>query len=173
VAPAGLASKQPLLFSRIGVGFDDAPPAHQALEFARSLARRAHAELRLIWAAHLVWRALPLSAISYADPNYFREVHADVEARLEQVAAPIREELDVRTEIASGGTVGALVKQSEHLDLLVLGSRGYGPLARVLLGSVSRDVVHASRCPVLVVPRETNQPEDAEQSAETIADETG
>jgi nucleotide-binding universal stress UspA family protein len=88
VAPAGLASTQPLHLSRIGVGSDDAPPAHNALGIARSLARRAHAELRLVWAAHLVARALPLAAISYADPNYFREVCAEVEARLEQAASP-------------------------------------------------------------------------------------
>jgi nucleotide-binding universal stress UspA family protein len=173
VATAGLASKQPLSFARIGVGFDDAAPAHEALAFARLLARRAQARLHLIWAAHLVGRALPLAAISYADPNYFREVRAQVEARLEQVAAPIREELDVHTEIASGGTAGALIKKSERLDLLVLGSRSYGPLARVLLGSISRDVVNRAHCPVLVVPRRTKQPEDVEQSTETIAEETG
>lgn len=60
---------------------------------------------------------------------------------------------DVRTEIASGGTVAALVRHSQDVDLLVLGSRSYGPLERVLLGSVSRAVVNNAHCPVLVVPR--------------------
>jgi len=166
VAPAGLASKQPLHFSKIGVGFDDAPPAHNALGFARSLARRAHAELHLVWAAHLVARAMPLVGITYADPNYFQDIRAGVEAQLEQAASPIREELYVHTEILSGGTVAALIKKSEHLDLLVLGSRGYGPVKRVLLGSVSRSVVNGARCPVLVVPLEINQPGDAGQSSE-------
>ncbi|HEX7609452.1 MAG TPA: universal stress protein [Solirubrobacteraceae bacterium] len=56
-------------------------------------------------------------------------------------------------EIVAGETVAALEKQSERLDLLVLGSRGYGPLARVLLGSVSRKLANRAHCPVLVVPR--------------------
>jgi nucleotide-binding universal stress UspA family protein len=42
---------------------------------------------------------------------------------------------------------------AEGVDLLVVGSRGYGPLARVLLGSVSRKVVQDAPCPVLVVRR--------------------
>jgi nucleotide-binding universal stress UspA family protein len=46
-----------------------------------------------------------------------------------------------------------LVKASEQLDLLVLGSRAYGPLRSVLLGSVSRRVTAGAHCPVIVVPR--------------------
>ena len=41
------------------------------------------------------------------------------------------------------------------VDLLVAGSRGYGPLMRVLLGSVSTQLVAEAPCPVLVVPRPT------------------
>ena len=39
------------------------------------------------------------------------------------------------------------------MDLLVVGSRGYGPLRRVLLGSVSSELMHSAPCPVMVVPR--------------------
>jgi hypothetical protein len=45
------------------------------------------------------------------------------------------------------------VSVSSHLDLLVMGSRGYGPRLGALLGSVSRRVTWNARCPVLVVPR--------------------
>lgn len=41
----------------------------------------------------------------------------------------------------------------EGLDLLVLGSRGFGPLRRVLLGSVSSELVREAPWPVMVVPR--------------------
>ncbi len=67
-------------------------------------------------------------------------------------AAPIRDEVRLRTVIAHGASGDAIVEQSEHVDLLVLGARGCGPLKRVLLGSVSRHVVNGARCPVLVVP---------------------
>lgn len=153
VAPAGLADNREFRFSRIGVGFDDTPTAHDALAVAHSLARCAGAELRLLWAAHLTTRALPLAATSYANPDYFEQVRAEVEDRLEQAAAPIREDVSVRAEIVRGQTTEALVEQSERLDLLVLGSRGYGPLKSALLGSVSRRVVNGARCSVLVVTR--------------------
>jgi hypothetical protein len=42
---------------------------------------------------------------------------------------------------------------TDNLDLLVCGSRGYGPLRAVLLGSVSRVVTSAAACPVIVLPR--------------------
>ena len=41
----------------------------------------------------------------------------------------------------------------QGVDLLVTGSRGYGPMTRVLLGSVSRKLINEAPCPVLVVPR--------------------
>ena len=163
VAPAGLAT-QPIRFSTLGVGFDDTPPAHDALNVARLLAVRVGAELRLIWAAHLETRALPRAFTSYLQPNYFQEIRAEVEDRLERAAAPIRDEVHVASKIVSGPTANALVKQSAHLDLLVLGSRGYGPLDRVLLGSISRRVMNDARCPVLVVPRGTRTLEDAKQA---------
>lgn len=52
-----------------------------------------------------------------------------------------------------GHAAGELMREGDDLDLLVLGSRGYGPPGAVLLGSVSRRVVAHARCPVLVVPR--------------------
>ena len=173
VAPAGLKSTQPIRFSTLGVGFDDTPPAHDALNVARLLAVRAGAELRLIWAAHLATRALGPAFTSFLQPNYFQEIRAEVEDRLERAAAPIREEVHVASRIVGGQTVKALVKQSAHLDLLVLGSRGYGPLDRVLLGSISRRVMNDARCPVLVVPRGTRTLEDAKQSVEAPSSQAG
>jgi len=167
VAPTGLGTGRALRFSKVGVGFDDTPAAYDALEVARFLAHAAQAELHLIWAAQLVARALPLAATGYLQPNYYAEVRAGVEERLERAAAPIREDMVVRTSIVGGGTTDALLEQSDHLDLLVLGSRGYGPVQRVLLGSVSKSVVNAARCPVLLVPRGIRTLDEAQQPAES------
>ena len=54
-------------------------------------------------------------------------------------------------------TVIALEQFSNDVDLLVCGSRGYGPLGSVLLGGVSRRLVHRAACPVIVVPRGTER----------------
>ena len=60
-------------------------------------------------------------------------------------------------EVLVDGPVVALERFSHDVDLLVCGSRGYGPLGSVLLGGVSRRLVHRAACPVLVVPRGTER----------------
>jgi nucleotide-binding universal stress UspA family protein len=169
VAPPGLAAKRETGFASVGVGFDDTPAARDALAVAHSFARRAGAELRLLWAAHLATRALPLAFTSYLNPDYFQQVRAEVEDRLERAAIPIRADVPVRAEIVPGDTAAALVKESERLDLLILGSRGYGPLGSVLLGSVSRSVVEDARCPVLVIPRGVRSLDDAAHASDPAA----
>jgi nucleotide-binding universal stress UspA family protein len=44
-------------------------------------------------------------------------------------------------------------RRSRDLDLLIVGSRSYGPLGAVLLGAVTRRLVYAAECPLMVVPR--------------------
>ena len=155
VVPAerGDETGEPRRLTRIGVGFDDTPEAHDALQLAHLVANRLGGTLDIIWAAHLVARALPLAFLGYIDADYFEQVRATIEDRLERAADSVRDGHSIKTEIASGQTVAALVERTAHLDLLVLGSRGYGPPKRVLLGSVSRAVIGAAHCPVLVVGR--------------------
>jgi nucleotide-binding universal stress UspA family protein len=59
----------------------------------------------------------------------------------------------VQPEFVVGDPVEELAKRSEAADLLLTGSRGYGPMRAVLLGSVSGRLVREADCPVIVVPR--------------------
>ena len=59
----------------------------------------------------------------------------------------------VEREFVVGDPVDELVARSEDADLVIVGSRGYGPLRSVLLGSVSAKLVRRAACPVMVVPR--------------------
>jgi len=55
-------------------------------------------------------------------------------------------------------------------DLLMVGSRSYGPFARTLLGSVSSTLIHTAPCPVLVVPRPHHAKVPAELSEPAVAE---
>lgn len=57
----------------------------------------------------------------------------------------------IRT-MASGGAAAAILDAAENADLVVVGSRGLGGFASLALGSVSYQIVHHAKCPVIVVP---------------------
>jgi nucleotide-binding universal stress UspA family protein len=59
---------------------------------------------------------------------------------------------DVTVEVATGEAAEELVRASRDADLLVVGSRGGGGFARLLMGSVSTQVTHHAACPVVVIP---------------------
>ena len=69
-------------------------------------------------------------------------------------ARPRAEGIAVRSEVLWGRAAEELTSRSGAFDLLVCGSRGYGPVRSVVLGSVSRALVSHAACPVLVMPRE-------------------
>ena len=56
-----------------------------------------------------------------------------------------------------GNAATALVDQSADVDALVLGSRGYGALRSALTGAVSGKVARAASCPILIVPRASEE----------------
>jgi nucleotide-binding universal stress UspA family protein len=59
----------------------------------------------------------------------------------------------VRTEVHRGRPADALLELGGRVDLLVIGSRRWGPVARVMLGSTGEALMHDAGCPVLVTPR--------------------
>ena len=64
-----------------------------------------------------------------------------------------RGEVETTTSLTDGDPAAVLEAESGELDLLVLGSRGYGPLRSVILGSVSAAAVEGAACPIVVTPR--------------------
>jgi nucleotide-binding universal stress UspA family protein len=75
----------------------------------------------------------------------------------------------VTVEVVAAPIVGALAAGSEAWDLLVCGSRGYGPVRSVLLGSVSRGLTHAAHCPLLVLTRGAEPPIESLFAGEAAA----
>ncbi len=145
----------------IGVGFVDSPEGHAALGAAHMLAARVGARLRVIAALH------PSGGLDAAMAAGIRPQRgamlegrrrAEVEAGLERAVAALPAGVEVESELHVDDPADVLLRISEHVDLLVCGSRGYGPLRSVLLGGVSRRLVDGSQCPVLVLPREARLP---------------
>ena len=148
----------------IAVGFVDSPEGHAALASAHLLATRARARLRVIAALHPsgAREAATAPATPPMPSNTLEGRHrATVEAALAHALAKLPPGPDVETEIHVDDPADLLLRVSEHVGLLVCGSRGYGPLRSVLLGGVSRRIVDGAHCPVLILPREANNPLEA------------
>ena len=75
---------------------------------------------------------------------------------LAQAVAGLDRDIDASETLMDGDARELLARESGELDLLVVGSRGYGPLRAVLLGSVSSALVRSAQSPLVVVPRAAN-----------------
>ena len=150
VAPVGYADRQPE-GDAVACGYDGSPAAHEALKWAAEFARRGRRPLRVLAVQRqLAFGHIGVTGAFGAKPAN-EELRAGLAADLEQAVAGLPAE-SVETEILEGDPVQRLAESSAGLTLLVLGSRGYGPMRTVLLGSVSAGVVRTAACPVLVVP---------------------
>ncbi len=148
VAPHGYAGDPHVNFGTIAVGYDGSPESKQALRRAEELALAANSKLRLITAVSMP--AYVPGPVGYAPTP----VPPEVDELQHQAVESIDPKLGVEQRRGDGSAGSVLVRECEDgVDLLVLGSRGYGPLTRVLLGSVSRRAAQEAPCPVLVVPR--------------------
>lgn len=146
VAPSGYAKSDHRPFGRIAVAYDGTPEAKLALDRARELAEAHHATLRVLT---VEGPPLPLPApgayIPVDPPEPRKVLDEGIRAAGPRVAA--------EGDLLGGPPAETLAAACEDADLLVAGSRGYGPLSRVLLGSVTTKLIGLARCPVLVVPR--------------------
>jgi nucleotide-binding universal stress UspA family protein len=139
---------------RIGVAFVDTPEGREAVDVAGVLAGDTGATVTLYTV--VARRAEVFSPIIGRDAEeaFLATVREDVRAAMEKARALIADGVPVQEELLEGDTVEALAALDEHeVDLLVCGSRGYGPLRRVLLGGVLRKLIRRAACPVVVVPR--------------------
>ena len=143
----------------IGVAYVDSDEGREALRGAHALARRAGAVLRVLTAvkAGLAMYGQTEARTAGRRGKDFDEVEGELRVRAESALRRATDGLDgdvtVETDAFVEDPAEVLIRVSEHLDLLVCGSRGYGPLRAVLLGGVSRRLTAEALCPVIVVPR--------------------
>jgi nucleotide-binding universal stress UspA family protein len=132
VAPCGMQNGATRGLERIGVGFDDRPESHAAMELAASLASAAGAELTVRGVALPGHRTALSQAASRA---------ADATGA------------HTRVDITHGRPTEGLRELGEQVDLLVIGSGRTGPAGRILLGNTGHALLRDVPCPVIVAPR--------------------
>jgi nucleotide-binding universal stress UspA family protein len=131
------------------VGFDGMAESHAALQEAAKLALKFGGSLRVVGVATPV-PAMGAAAAAQAGA----EAGPDFQTQLHQAVAELPPELRALPVYERGDPVQKLLEAADMgVDLLVLGSRGFGPVMRLLIGSVSSRVIREAPCPVLVVPR--------------------
>jgi nucleotide-binding universal stress UspA family protein len=143
------------VFRSILVALDGSLVSTAALEQAIDLARDEGARLTLISvAAPLRWRPVGPYYVPLPSDD---ELERQAQEVLDHAEARVPEDVSVSTVLRRGEAAKAIlerVEQGEH-DLVVMGSRGLGRAASLLLGSVSRDVVAHSPVPVLIARART------------------
>ena len=137
------------MFKTIVWATDGSPNADKALPVAKAIAQESQAPLVVV---HVVQRFATKGGLA---------VHADeeiVSAKLEQAVHDLAGEgLDASLEIVNhigpqAAHTIADVARELGADLIVVGTRGYGTIPGLLLGSVTLRLLHTADCPVLAVP---------------------
>lgn len=131
----------------ITVGIDGSPASSEALGWAAREARLRHAALCII---HAYRPPARFPAVSATD-RLVAEADARAQQVLDDALRTVRPQLSADTWLVSGPAAPALVNQSSDSDLLVVGSRGRGGFAGMVLGSVSLHCATHAHCPVAIV----------------------
>jgi nucleotide-binding universal stress UspA family protein len=147
VAPKGFAARVPAALKTVSAGFNRAIEGHAALRTAAALASDLGAKLRAI-AVEEDFRHARHSPKHEPGEGTGTSLEDELDRALADVQAPGAERVMLR-----GGAAARLAETCSDSDLLVVGSRSYGPLHHTLLGSVSAKLMRSCPAPLLVVPR--------------------
>lgn len=134
------------------IGVDGSDASNKALDWAAEEAKVRGNSLRIVHAWHVPFAAAyPYGGSSFDLALLEDAAGGTLKAAVERVGAtalthPVQSVLEV------GGAASVLLEQAKTADLVVLGSRGRGGFADLVLGSVSHSVAHHAQCPVVVVP---------------------
>jgi nucleotide-binding universal stress UspA family protein len=142
------------MLNRILVAVDGSEGSRKAARFAIDLARSANARLVLLSVLErpTIVPFGPLDGFAFSGMESQEQLSA-VRKMLDEIGHELPPaQVDKRVEFGTPAEV--IVEQADKLgaDLVVLGSRGHGPVGRWLLGATTDRVVHHSRAPVTVVP---------------------
>jgi nucleotide-binding universal stress UspA family protein len=154
VAPKGYAQRADDALAVIGCGYDGSASAGHTLVSARHLAAAAGARLRVIRVFAPLAYDLPPGSIALGGgmASYNDTLHDRAAGELDTAVAELASN-EVEADFSVGDATEVLVEASEQVDLLLVGSRGYGPMRSVVVGGVAGRLTRDAACPVMVLPR--------------------
>jgi nucleotide-binding universal stress UspA family protein len=137
----------------ITVGIDGSDNAHHALIWAMNEAAQRDVPLTVLTVHETIqgyWTGRPLAYPG--DAELVEEARAAAEQAVTEVAKDMDKQPQVSVTAINGFAAQALIDASAGADLVVVGTRGGGGFPLLRLGSVSNQVVHHAKCPIVVVP---------------------
>lgn len=152
--------KERVRAKRIVVGLDGSDGSRRALSWAIDIASALKGEIVAAHAYSFV-QYVPLQSDIAPAPVPISEWSEELRKTFEEDwCAPLRQAgLPYRTLFEEGSPASVLmeVARRENADMIVVGSRGYGGFAELLLGSVSHQLAHHATLPVVIIPPERTQ----------------
>ena len=170
VAPKGYAERTANEPGIIGCAYDGSASAQLALTAARRIAEATGAQLRVIRAFRpLPYDVAPGSAAMGGASRYNDAVRQHSAEELETAVERLGADARAEAHFTIGDPADVLIEASGQLDLLLMGSRGYGPTHAVVLGGVAGRLAREAACPVIVLPRSAGHTEEDSLFAEASA----
>jgi nucleotide-binding universal stress UspA family protein len=160
IASRGYA-EHPTPIAKVGVGYNSSQESKTALAMAQDLAAPTGA---VVHALEVV--SIPTYAYTGIMPPAIGE---SIDVMLKEATGRMKGLPDVEGQAVYGLPGEELAAFGDQVDVLVVGSRGYGPVKRLVLGSTSDYLERRARCSLLVLPR-TATSEDSTTSSELIAE---
>lgn len=146
--------------AHIVVGIDDSPGARKALKWAAREAKLRGVRLDVIhvWAVPVQWAqgygvewTLDIESLDRDTQSITEDL---VDGMLDEAEKPA----EMTVASVEGNASEVLLEASKSAEMIVVGTRGRGGFARMLLGSVSNAIAHHAVCPVVIVPSPAKDP---------------
>ena len=169
VAPVGYRDIDHHPLRWIGVAFDGTDEARSALRAGVALARRHGAQLDVLTVLDVMGFGPPALMGGPGHDRTRADVEATARAHLESLIAELDPEARPTGWLLTGDPADELARFSKDLDLLLAGSRGYGPMRAVLLGGMSGRLIREAACPLLITPRGAEHPLEGLLESDTAA----
>jgi nucleotide-binding universal stress UspA family protein len=139
--------------SGIVVGVDGSPHSQKALDWALAESTLRHCPLTVLAVSPIAASIWGFAAQSYpADEQGREHVQKATQEIVDKAVAHRTDAPAVTVHAVSGLPADELIKASADADLMVVGARGIGGFSKLMMGSVSSQVSHHARCPIVVVP---------------------